>query len=367
MSSLIVEVVAIKDVQPIPGADRIQLAFVKGWQSVVQISDGYKVGDLVVFIPPDCILPPDLIEKYNITHLKNDAGRTRTVRLMKVLSEGLVLPAPVGAKEGDNVATIWNIKKWEPAEPPVTMRGGQQVSRKKLNPLFDKYTSIENAKNYSDVFELQEEVVITEKLHGTNFRVGHLPIVDVPGLPWWKRVQNWFNRVIRKKTHEVVFGSHNVQLVSDRSKTFYDSNVYAKIFKKYDFEKWLPEGFIVYGEIVGQGIQDLDYGLSEPDLFVFDIKFVDETGFAEYCDWGAVERFCELFGMKTVPVLYEGGFSELTVWKLRDGKSTLKPSQIREGCVVKPTLESKSSQVGRKILKYVSPDYLTRKNPTEFH
>jgi tRNA-binding EMAP/Myf-like protein len=47
MSSLIVEVVKIEKVEKHPNADRLSLAYVKGWQSIVGL-DQYKEGDLVV-------------------------------------------------------------------------------------------------------------------------------------------------------------------------------------------------------------------------------------------------------------------------------------------------------------------------------
>lgn len=41
--------------------------------------------------------------------------------------------------------------------------------------------------------------------------------------------------------------------------------------------------------------------------------------------------------------------------------------QITEGCVVKPLLETNHPRIGRMILKSINPEYLARKNRTEFH
>jgi hypothetical protein len=40
-------------------------------------------------------------------------------------------------------------------------------------------------------------------------------------------------------------------------------------------------------------------------------------------------------------------------------------NQIMEGCVIKPVVE-REAHMGRVILKSINPDYLTRKNGTEF-
>src|SRR6202041_1262718 len=40
------------------------------------------------------------------------------------------------------------------------------------HPLFVSYTDVENLRNFPDVFADGEPVVVTEKIHGTNCRVG---------------------------------------------------------------------------------------------------------------------------------------------------------------------------------------------------
>ena len=46
----------IKDLQPIPGADKIEVATVLGWQVVVKKGD-FSVGDLVYFFEIDSWVP----------------------------------------------------------------------------------------------------------------------------------------------------------------------------------------------------------------------------------------------------------------------------------------------------------------------
>lgn len=365
MSSLIVEVCKIDEVNVHPNADRLELAKVKGWQTII-VKGQYKPGDLVVFIPPDSILPKNLIDQYEITYLKNNNGRTGTVKLRGYLSEGLVLPVAPNFSIGENVAEKMGITKWEPEEPKSQSMKANPTSKRKLNPYFDRYTDIENIKNFNDVFEDGEMVVVTLKIHGGNARYSRLPIPKAGYKTFLEQAKSWFKINILRQTQEYVYGSHNVQLRSEKSKTYYGKNIWFEIGKQYNFEKWLPDNTIVYGEIYGKhngsNVQDLTYGLDHLEFAVFDIK---QDG--KYLNWFDVKEFCEDYGLKTVPELYIGPYSEDVVKRHTDGKDPICPTQIREGCVIKPIEENFNPKIGRKILKSVSTDYLTRKNATEFH
>lgn len=357
MSSLIVEVCKISDILEHTNADKLEIAVVKGWNCIVQKGE-YKVGDLVTFIPPDCVLPNDLIEKYNLEFLKK-GGKTSTLKLRGFISQGLILPKPEGKfKEGDNVADVLKITKWMPPEPKFQQIQGKPI-KKKANPLFDKYTDIENIKNYNTVFKTGDKVYISEKIHGSNWRASTLPISK--GYSLIDKIKYIINK-IKGKDYDFIYGSHNVQLNAvTGNKNFYGTDVYGQMAKKYNMKDNVPNDYIVYGEVYGQGIQDLIYGINGIDLVVFDVKYK-----GKYLPYEKFLQFCEERNLPTVPVLYIGEWSNDLVAKFTDGKSLLCPSQIREGCVIKSYDEENDTRLGRKILKSVSTDYLTRKNGTEF-
>jgi len=361
MSSLIVEVCKIEKVEKHPNADKLSIATVKGWNCITAL-DQYKEGDLVIFCPPDSIIPEDIIEQYNLEYLKK-GSRVRTVKLRGYISQGLILELPDGDNkvwyEGQDVAEELGITKYEPPAPKY-QQGQKKTSKKKRNPLFDKYTDIENIKNYKNVFKEGEQVVITEKIHGTNFRAGTLPISK--GYSFLDKIEYWIKKYILKQGYEFVYGSHNVQITHHANRNcFYGEDVYGKIAKKYKLADLIEEDFIIYGEIYGKKIQDLEYGLDDIDLVVFDIKYKEH-----YLSWNLVERFCTLNKLPIVPVLYEGEYSEDIRVQHTTGQSILCPKQIREGCVIKPEEEIKDPRIGRKILKSVSEKYLLRKGATEF-
>lgn len=367
MSSLIVEVCKVDSIQKHPNADKLSIVGVKGWNCIVGL-DQYSAGDLVVFIPPDCILPDSLIEKYKLDYLKKN-GRTGTIKLRGYISQGLILDLPQGRwKAGDDVSSVLGITKWQPPEPkfsPTTPK----TSKKRINPLFDKYTDIENVKHYPDVFQEMDLVCILEKLHGCNSRYSVLPIAVNERSSWIERLSFLFKKYILRQKYEFCYGSHNVQITAHSNRnSFYGEDVWGRIAEKYKLKDLIPENTIVYGEIIGDGIQDLTYGLKngEREFYVFDVKIFNSNGVGEYLDWNDVVDFCIVYGLKYVPQLYLGYYHDDLLDKYTTGKSILYGDQIREGVVLKSLHEINDPRLGRKILKSISPDYLTRKDGTEY-
>ena len=88
-----------------------------------------------------------------------------------------------------DVAEFYGIEKWE---PPLKCEAGDSAPE---HPWFPKYTDIEHYANYPTAIADGEEVVITEKIHGTNARCGLVLAAAEDGAPQW----TW------------MAGSHNVR------------------------------------------------------------------------------------------------------------------------------------------------------------
>lgn len=359
MSSLIVEVCKVSKIEKHPNADRLSVATIKGWNCIVGL-DEYKEGDLVIFCPPDSVIPSDLIDKYNLEYLKKN-GRVRTVKLREYISQGLILSIPreENWKEGRDVAKELGITKYEPPISCNLQRSGNRPTKKKANPLFSKYTEIENIKNYNSIFKEGDRVVITEKIHGTNFRAGKLS--RYKGSLWGKILSFLFGK------YEFVYGSHNVQLRALHHKNFYGEDVYGKIAKKYELAKIIPKDYIIYGEIYGKKIQELEYGMKDIDVVFFDVKYK-----GKYLKWEEMVKFCVSLNLPIVPIFAIENYKFDMLKTYTQGNSSLafkicKEDHIREGCVIKSLEEVNHPRIGRKILKSVNPVYLLRKNRTEHH
>jgi hypothetical protein len=80
----------VSDLQPIPGADAIEVATVDGWKCVVK-KNIFSVGDWALYFEIDSILP---IGKPQFDFLTKGvkSHRLKTIRLRKQLSQGLLLP-----------------------------------------------------------------------------------------------------------------------------------------------------------------------------------------------------------------------------------------------------------------------------------
>lgn len=165
MSSLIVEVCVIDRIKKHSSADRLEIAIIKGWENITKIGQ-FKVGDKVVFIPPDSLIPRPLAEKWGVTNYlsgKPDSLllRVKSVKLRGEMSYGLAVTCENPSWEvGKDVAEFYGILKYE---PPVRSIMGDAAPD---DAYFSKLTDIENIRNQPDTFEEGQIVAITEKIDG---------------------------------------------------------------------------------------------------------------------------------------------------------------------------------------------------------
>lgn len=115
------------------------------------------------------------------------------------------------------------------------------------------------------------------------------------------------------------------------------------------------EDLIVFGEVIGEGIQELDYGEKVPKLKVFDI--LSPSGWFSY---SSVEGLAKAFGFETVPVLDVCNYDFKKIEALAEGKTTLGGGHVREGVVVKCAVDESHPRFGRKILKLVGFGFLEK-------
>jgi RNA ligase (TIGR02306 family) len=133
---------------------------------------------------------------------------------------------------------------------------------------------------------------------------------------------------------------------------------------------------IIFGEIYGCGIQDLQYGLQngQKEFRVFDIAVN-----RKYLDFDIKQSLLSEFNIPMVPVLYRGPYKARVIEEYVSGDTTLCDTTAmegfkgREGVVITPTVEIISEQMmltstnGRVIFKALNADYLDRNNPTDSH
>ena len=353
-----------------PNADRLEMAVVEGYRCVVGKGD-FQSGDLAAYIPEDSIVPDDIIKDLGLEgRLSGGAkNRVKAVRLRGELSQGLLYPltgkrlrenkpwrnwfcALIGWgrrewREGDDVTDVLGLKKYE-SPIPVHMRGPGWRSGSTVK--FD----IENIKKWTKIFEPGEQVVVTEKMHGTWCCLG----LNVDKGP-----------IVSSKGNSARGISFKIGVDDDEKW----ANVYINAWKEWgdkveELSGRFEASVYVLGEVFGKGVQDLQYGEQKPVFAAFDI-YVGEPGEGRYLN---PDEFSHVVKdvFPTVPVIYQGPFDWHKVPEWTNGKTLWNPefnsNHIREGCVVRPKKEE-ICRIGRKILKSVSADYLLRKGGTEFN
>lgn len=338
-----------------PNADALELAQVGLYRAVVA-KGVYRTGDHAVYIPEQSVLPDGLIEELGLTGKLAGAGanRVKAVRLRGELSQGIVCkPAALAgtdlaaaAEQGEDFAELLGVVKWQPPVP--TSMSGDVVSAPDLLPWVD----IENLKRYPDAFEPGEPVVLTEKLHGSCCLVTYVAATGE----------------VRVSSKGI--GAQGLALAED------PRNLYWRAVRAYDIpavaarlaERLGAERVGIFGEVFGEGVQDLGYGASarteRPGYAAFDVSALVDG----QLNWLSAAELLD-GQLPLVPELWRGPFDPETVLGFARGKETVSGRELhlREGVVVRPVAERWSPVLGgRAIAKVVSDAYLTRKGGTEY-
>jgi RNA ligase (TIGR02306 family) len=340
----------IKDIQPIEGADAIEVATVDGWKVVVKKNE-FKKGDLVIYFEIDSWVPynvaPFLSKGKAPKEYKGVLGnRLKTVRLRGQLSQGLVLPIEIDCglvvEEGDDVTEILGIQKWEPPANPQ-LAGLTRGNFPSEIPRTDQQRIQNLSKQFNKLVNENEHWEVTEKLHGSSATF------------------------YLKSDGEFVVCSRNINLKED------DNNLYWKIARELRVEEKLKEYFLDYntyntydrytpvaiqGEIIGEGINGNQYGIKGQDFYVFDI-YLPELN--RYADPVVRKAIIEQLRLKHVPFLCSTEFNEFEsieqLLELAKGKSVLNDS-IREGFVFKKYNQQSTPTV--TSFKVINNDWLEK-------
>lgn len=357
MSTIRVTIETIDSIHAHPNADRLEIAHILGTQTIVGKGE-FQPGDKVIFFPPDILLPPDVsedlgVQKYLKHALWVDGDgvckcqcRVAACRLRGIPSYGFAVAMPDDLPpfiESD-LTNYYRAVKYEP--PVKFATAGDRVAEP---PNFPRYTHIEHYYRYPHVLASGTSVRVTEKTHGTNCRLGSIQFDGLTGFfcGSHRTAQREESEVSRKSLYwEPLRANPSIQTaLQELSKN--DQDV------------------VIFGEIFGPGIQDMDYGIRQGKIGfrVFDISIN-----GRYLNWDELHVTCLYYGLQLMPVIYTGEFDSSLIEEWTNGPTLLAdPKHItakfkgREGCVITPVIEAYHPDVGRVVLKSVSVDYLDRK------
>jgi RNA ligase (TIGR02306 family) len=330
MSIFKVEVVKIIDIQPHPNADRLDIVKIAGMAyQIITAKGNFNLGDLAFYFPIDSVIPDKYVEEFGISNYYSK--KLRAAKLRGIFSEGLLIPVgeDFQGKTEDDYTDYFGVEKYE-YPIPKRMNGDMESHIGQY-----KFPSPENIKRYQDVLIAGEEVIVTEKIHGTNFTV----FVEADGT--------------------VKVGSHNYFW---KNNGVNKSLVYIRAYRETEALQNLPPRTQVFGEIYG--VQDLKYGLNNGKIGIGLFATRCQGVFLNYDDFIA---FCQEYSLPIVPILYRGAFSWDIVEKFNNADSVLAPGCMMEGVIIQPVIERMHPEISRVVMKSISDRYLLRQGGTELH
>lgn len=252
-----------------------------------------------------------------------DNRRVRAIRLRGHRSDALIMPLdslrvlgidPSGLKDGDSFDSIDGIqicqKYFIRGEGGLNSQGQPAYTRVDKHYFPEHFDTPNAFRVFNTIFD--QLVTVTQKLHGTSVRVGH---VNVPRpLKWYEKLARKVGIKVNDREWAYVYGSRRTVKDPDAHPGYYGSDLYTQI-GQLEVEGLLPRGYVLYGEIVGyvpgtsRPIQEgFTYGY-EPGtagLYVYRVAHVSDDGVAVDLSWSAVKQFCNNLGLKTVPEITYG-------------------------------------------------------------
>ncbi len=315
MSEFHVRKVTLGEINDLPDSDILAITLVDGpggYPVIVRRSE-YKSGDQAVYIPIDAIVP----EHPRFAFL-GEHRRIKARKLRGVFSMGLLVP-----DDGSDPET-WGIVKYEPSmSAGLGFKPGTDDDSDEQGVL-PTYTDIEGLRRHSSILTVGEEVIITEKIHGESLRA----INDGSRLHVGSRTRFKKDR-----------GS---------SQWWQAVRPYAESFAHCP-------GYGFFGECHGY-TGGFPYGTGrKPTMKIFDAMNAKTF---RYLDYSALEDLCDTLSLPMVPVLYRGPWHE-GLRDLANGQSTLDPTHIREGIVIRP-IHERTAKFGRVILKLHGEAFLLK-------
>jgi RNA ligase (TIGR02306 family) len=312
-----VEVVPVV-LEPHPNADSLSVVRIfAGYTCCVRTAD-WKGKTTGAYIPPDSVVDSRRPEFAFLAGYE----RIKVKKLRGIVSMGLLIPAPPDANIGDDVADYFGVTHYEP-KLPMSTGGETERPPDGYRPAFD----VDSLRRYAHVFEIDELVWITEKIHGASARYcWHEGRMYCGSRTEWKRED--------------------------------EKNLWWKALKAHPEIQRFCEHFpsiTVYGEVYGQ-VQDLKYGAGKNEVrfAAFDLL---QGGL-----WINPQAARDIGkDLPWVPFVSCRPFDLQAILDSAEGPSLVPgATHVREGIVIKPIHERTHPEIGRVCLKVVGNGYLER-------
>lgn len=405
MARKLATIQTIKQLLPIEGADRIQLATFESieWQCVVK-KDEFKVGSRCVYFEIDSLLPLipefEFLAKGNSTKkMLLDTGETvqgyrlKSAKLRGVLSQGLALPLTtfneylrervksyktnfseettskfritiakdrisfkIPTEHTDNEMFNYYLGAFKLIKANIdnekTFRGNVYATGD-FNYLLDNEDLTEFLNVYKYEPPIPAEIVgkvkgtfpnFIPKTDETRIQVCLKDIEKYKDEDWVATLKfDGTSCTIHKYNNEFGVSSRNYELKEDPNNTLW------KVANNYNLRNKLPEGYAIQGEVIGNGIQKNKHKINAQDIRIFNVYSILDK---RYLNHQEASDFANKLGLKFVDVIYKGKLPSLEeMFKLADDTKL-------EGLVFRPKTEKTDPNLGRLSFKVISNKYL---------
>lgn len=344
----------IAEIQPIEGADKIVKARINDWWVVTAITNGFNVGDLVIYLEIDSWVPNEIAPfltkpgQFPKVYQGVEGQRLKTIKLRGQLSQGLILPlhaykaqlAAAGfvhynegedqtrvdavcggglvlVDEGTDLTETLGILKWE-RELPANLAGLARGSF----PSFIPKTDQERIQNIGkQVFEQRvgEFYEVTIKLDGSSITI--YKNEDTVGV-----CSRNLNLKLEQEGNLFVDTATKTEALSALQRYCEDNNV----------------NYAIQGELMGPGIQGNRENLTNHEIYIFDVYNIDTQEYLDAFSRSIVlQDLISKYGAKInqIPLLGHVTLEDLNlntvgdILKYAEGPSLT--NKVREGVVFK--------------------------------
>ena len=314
---------------PHPDADSLSIVKVRGFTVCVRTEDWRDV-KLGVYIEPDTLVK---LGRPEFSWLQQEGKskewhHVRVIRLRGYPSQGLLIPAPEGARAGSNLWEQLELERWQP-----TMHDAGDQDAPSPDVIAPEY-DMESWANFPGTLQVGENVIVREKIHGCNGRYVFIESKEGSG----DGDMHGGSRMRWKELGEA-------------------GNPWASCLRQ---NPWIATvcranpGVVMYGEVYGQ-VSGFRYGTAPGQLkfaafdFLHGGKWLDTFGWMDLLGKGYIEA---------APLIYNGRYpsnqDEIKSWA--EGESQL-GDHVREGVVIRTMVERNDLRLGRVQLKLVGNGY----------
>lgn len=334
-------VVEIKNIIPLAGCDNVVGTNIYGYQAIV--SKDTKIGDIGIVFTAETQLSDEFCRMNNLyrhTTFNLDKGakgyiednrRIKAIKFRGHTSNCLFMPLTSLAYIPETLGNTLKVGS------EFDFIGDHEICRKYViytkamgasykpeeagfirveKKYMPEHVSSSNYFKYKDMFAKGDEVVVTQKLHGTSVRIGHIIVHPEPSLK--TKITNWILRKIGYSVYndeyDYVYGSRKVikDINNPNQNHYYESDIWTK--KGKEFDGMIPKGYILFGEIIGwtEGGSPIQKGYTynlprgESQVYIYRVAHVNIDGVLVDLSWEQVKEFCNHSGFKHVPELWKG-------------------------------------------------------------